>query len=34
MDKVKQMQLGSEGFIVPAIGLGCIGMTPSFGMDV
>lgn len=34
MDKLKQIQLGSEGLIVPAIGLGCIGMTPSFGMEV
>lgn len=34
MDKVTQMRLGSEGLIVPSIGLGCIGMTTAFGMEV
>ncbi|TDW96273.1 aldo/keto reductase [Dinghuibacter silviterrae] len=33
MDKLKQTRLGSEGLVVPAIGLGCMGMTPGFGFE-
>lgn len=34
MDQIKHVKLGSLGLEVPVVGLGCIGMTPSFGMEV
>ena len=34
MDNLKHVKLGSQGLIVPAIGLGCMGMTEMMGMPV
>jgi len=34
MDRIKKTRLGSQGLIVPQIGLGCMGMTPIAGTDV
>jgi aryl-alcohol dehydrogenase-like predicted oxidoreductase len=31
MSNMKQVKLGSQGLVVPAIGLGCMGMTPILG---
>lgn len=34
MNKIKQVKLGSQGLVVPAIGLGCMGMTTIGGSDI
>lgn len=34
MSNSKEVKLGSQGLIVPAIGLGCMGMTTGFGGDI
>ncbi|MBD1394940.1 aldo/keto reductase [Mucilaginibacter glaciei] len=34
MDMIKKVKLGSKGFMVPAQGLGCMGMTTLAGADV
>eukprot|EP01098_Paradermamoeba_levis_P000796 TRINITY_DN10921_c0_g1_i1.p1 TRINITY_DN10921_c0_g1~~TRINITY_DN10921_c0_g1_i1.p1 ORF type:complete len:232 (-),score=12.05 TRINITY_DN10921_c0_g1_i1:30-725(-) len=34
MSSLKQIELGSQGLVVPAIGLGCMGMTKIAGMDI
>ena len=34
MSNIKKVKLGSQGLVVPAIGLGCMGMTPIGGMDM
>jgi aryl-alcohol dehydrogenase-like predicted oxidoreductase len=34
MNSIKKVKLGSQGFEVPAIGLGCMGMTQISGMDI
>ena len=34
MNTIKRIELGSQGLVVPAIGLGCMGMTQIAGMDV
>ncbi|MBK0369094.1 aldo/keto reductase [Flavobacterium agrisoli] len=34
MSTIKQVKLGSQGLIVPALGLGCMGMTTGFGGDI
>lgn len=34
MSNIKEVKLGSQGLIVPAIGLGCMGMTTGFGGDI
>ncbi|MFD2934145.1 aldo/keto reductase [Spirosoma flavum] len=34
MSSIKKIELGSQGLIVPAIGLGCMGMTKIAGMDI
>ncbi len=34
MEQMKQMELGSEGLMIPPIGLGCMGMTPIAHMDI
>jgi aryl-alcohol dehydrogenase-like predicted oxidoreductase len=34
MDTIKKIKLGSPGLVVPAVGLGCMGMTPIAGNDV
>ena len=34
MDTVKKTQLGSQGLLVPNIGLGCMGMTQIAGSDI
>lgn len=34
MNNIKQVKLGSQGLIVPAIGLGCMGMTTIGGSDI
>lgn len=34
MSSVKKIELGSEGLVVPAIGLGCMGMTQIAGNDI
>lgn len=34
MSNIKEVKLGSQGLIVPAIGLGCMGMTTGFGSDI
>ncbi len=34
MSNVKKVDLGSQGLVVPALGLGCMGMTELFGSDV
>jgi Predicted oxidoreductases (related to aryl-alcohol dehydrogenases) len=31
MSTIKQIKLGNQGLVVPAIGLGCMGMTPILG---
>lgn len=31
MSNMKQVKSGSQGLVVPAIGLGCMGMTPILG---
>jgi aryl-alcohol dehydrogenase-like predicted oxidoreductase len=34
MDTIKKTQLGSQGLVVPNIGLGCMGMTQIAGSDI
>lgn len=34
MESIKKMNLGSQGLIVPNIGLGCMGMSKIAGMDI
>lgn len=34
MDNIKKINLGSQGLVVPTIGLGCMGMTGMAGMDI
>jgi aryl-alcohol dehydrogenase-like predicted oxidoreductase len=34
MSNIKKVNLGSQGLVVPAIGLGCMGMTTGFGGDI
>lgn len=34
MSDIKKVKLGSQGLVVPAIGLGCMGMTSAWGMDM
>lgn len=34
MNSIKKINLGSQGLVVPAIGLGCMGMTEVMGMDM
>ncbi len=34
MNSINQIRLGSQGLIVPQIGLGCMGMTRIAGMDI
>ncbi|RDB06721.1 aldo/keto reductase [Runella aurantiaca] len=34
MSNIKEVKLGSQGLVVPAIGLGCMGMTTGFGGDI
>ncbi len=34
MDSIKKINLGNQGLTVPAIGLGCMGMTKIAGMDI
>lgn len=34
MDTIKKIKLGSQGFIVPNIGLGCMGMIQVAGNDI
>lgn len=34
MSAIKQVKLGSQGLRVPALGLGCMGMTTGFGGDI
>lgn len=34
MSTIKQVKLGGQGLIVPAIGLGCMGMTFGFGTNI
>jgi aryl-alcohol dehydrogenase-like predicted oxidoreductase len=34
MESIKKIELGSQGLVVPAIGLGCMGMTQIAGNDV
>ena len=34
MSNIKVVKLGSQGLVVPAIGLGCMGMTTGFGGDI
>lgn len=34
MSTIKQVELGSQGLVVPTIGLGCMGMTPMDGADI
>ena len=34
MDSIKKTKLGSQGLVVPQIGLGCMGMTTIAGMDI
>ena len=33
MSNIKKVKLGSQGLIVPTIGLGCMGMTDMMGMN-
>lgn len=34
MSNIKQVKLGSQGLVIPALGLGCMGMTTGFGGDI
>ncbi|GAA4160949.1 aldo/keto reductase [Chryseobacterium ginsenosidimutans] len=34
MSNIKEVKLGSQGLIIPTIGLGCMGMTTGFGGDI
>ncbi len=34
MDSIKKVKLGNQGLVVPAVGLGCMGMTKIAGMDI
>jgi len=34
MSNIKEMKLGSQGLTVPTIGLGCMGMTEAWGMNI
>ncbi|WP_134088872.1 aldo/keto reductase [Olivibacter sp. XZL3] len=34
MSTIKQVKLGEQGLVVPAIGLGCMGMTVGFGTNI
>ncbi|WP_461452516.1 aldo/keto reductase [Mucilaginibacter sp.] len=34
MESIKKIKLGSQGLIVPAVGLGCMGMTQIAGNDI
>jgi aryl-alcohol dehydrogenase-like predicted oxidoreductase len=34
MTQIKQVKLGSLGLVVPAVGLGCMGMTEGFGAEI
>lgn len=34
MNNIKQVKLGSQGLVVPAVGLGCMGMTVGFGGNI
>jgi aryl-alcohol dehydrogenase-like predicted oxidoreductase len=34
MSSIKKIELGEQGLVVPAIGLGCMGMTKISGMDI
>jgi len=34
MSSIRKVELGSQGLVVPAIGLGCMGMTRIAGMDI
>lgn len=34
MSNIKKVNLGSQGLVVPAIGLGCMGMTVGFGTNI
>ncbi len=34
MSSLKKIELGSQGFVVPTIGLGCMGMTKIAGADI
>lgn len=34
MSTIKQIKLGNQGLVVPAVGLGCMGMTFGFGTNI
>ena len=34
MNNIRKIELGSQGLVVPAIGLGCMGMTKIAGADI
>ena len=34
MSNIKKVKVGSQGLVVPALGLGCMGMTTGFGGDI
>lgn len=34
MSNIKQVKLDSQGLVVPAVGLGCMGMTFGFGSNI
>lgn len=34
MSTIKEVKLGSQGLLIPAVGLGCMGMTTGFGGDI
>jgi aryl-alcohol dehydrogenase-like predicted oxidoreductase len=34
METITKVKLGSQGLVIPALGLGCMGMTPIAGADV
>ena len=34
MTQIRQLELGGLGLLVPAIGLGCMGMTEGFGVEI
>ena len=34
MNSIQQIKLGGQGLVVPAVGLGCMGMTKIAGMDI
>lgn len=34
MESIKKIELGSQGLVIPNIGLGCMGMTKIAGADI